>query len=169
MFDTDVILEAWNSDVNRWHSNRSHRLRNSGDTNDAHAARCLRLLVMFFPSVSANAMQAVLFHDVGERVVGDVSYLVKRGNAEVAGALQDLEDSELERFDQVHLLSNTTFMQLDFVDRLDSYLWVKVHDPDLLQKDEWRFVYEHILSLAETLSIQVDVKSMLEHKSVEYV
>jgi hypothetical protein len=53
-----MINDIWNSDVNRWHASRCHALRNSGDTTDAHAARCCRLLLALKPDASANLIAA---------------------------------------------------------------------------------------------------------------
>jgi 5'-deoxynucleotidase YfbR-like HD superfamily hydrolase len=155
-----VIREIWNSDVNRWHASRCHALRNSGDTTDAHAARCCRLLLALKPDASANLIAATLHHDVAERVTGDVPWGAKQ-DATLRDTLVRLEIAETMR---IGLIEPRTAEEADWiklVDRLDSYLWCKMVAPGELDTLDWRNAWHDIMARADRLNVRGPVFDLI--------
>jgi 5'-deoxynucleotidase YfbR-like HD superfamily hydrolase len=146
------ILEIWNSDVNRWHASRCHALRNSGDTTDAHAARCCRLLLALKPDASANLIAATLHHDVAERVTGDTPMGAKR-DATLRDTLVRLEIAETMRLRLSEAVTAEEADWIKLVDRLDAYLWCAMVAPAELRRDDWADAYCDILDRAKLLDV----------------
>ena len=82
-------------DVNRWAANKSPKLRNSGDTNDQHSLRMIKLLIALFGNQFGKrirtTMHAIALHDVGESQLGDVSGKAKQEHPQLAAALDQAE------------------------------------------------------------------------------
>ena len=155
------ILEIWNSDVIRWHASRSHALRNSGDTTDAHAARCCRLLLALKPDASANLIAATLHHDVAERVTGDTPWGAKIDDATLRDVLGRLETAENDRLGLSTPRHDEDVQWIKLVDRLDAYLWCAMVAPAQLRLTDWDGAYCDILDRATMLGVLDDVGPVL--------
>jgi 5'-deoxynucleotidase YfbR-like HD superfamily hydrolase len=155
-----MIRDIWNSDVARWHASRCHALRHSGDTTDAHAARCCRLLLAFKPDASANLIAATLHHDVAERVTGDVPFGAKQ-DATLRDTLVRLEVSENMRLQLREAVTLDEWDWIKLVDRLDAYLWAQMVAPAELTKQDWRNAWADILSRAGRLDVRQQVADLI--------
>jgi hypothetical protein len=155
-----LILEIWNSDVNRWHASRCHALRNSGDTTDAHAARCCRLLLALKPDASANLIAATLHHDVAERVTGDTPWGAKQ-DATLRDTLVRLETAENERLGLATPRHDEDLQWIKLVDRLDAYLWCATVAPAELDTQDWRTAWGYIMARADRLNVRSAVFDLI--------
>jgi hypothetical protein len=155
-----MIRDIWNSDVNRWHASRCHALRNSGDTTDAHAARCCRLLLALKPDASANLIAATLHHDVAERVTGDVPWGAKQDGT-LRDTLARLEVAEIMRLRLSEAITAEQADWIKLVDRLDAYLWCQMAAPAELAQRDWRLSWADILERADRLNVRVPVLGLI--------
>jgi hypothetical protein len=155
-----MIRDIWNSDVARWHASRCHALRHSGDTTDAHAARCCRLLLALKPDASANLIAATLHHDVAERVTGDVPFGAKQ-DATLRDTLVRLEVNENMRLQLREAVTLDEWHWIKLVDRLDAYLWAQMVAPAELAKQDWRNAWADILGRAEWLNVRQQVADLI--------
>jgi hypothetical protein len=154
------ILEIWNSNVNRWHASRCHALRNSGDTTDAHAARCCRLLLALKPDASANLIAATLHHDVAERVTGDTPSGAKQ-DATLRDTLVRLEIAETMRLRLSEAVTAEDADWIKLVDHLDAYLWCAMVAPAELDTQDWRTAWGYIMARADRLGVIVPVFDLI--------
>ena len=155
-----MIRDIWNSDVARWHASRCHALRHSGDTTDAHAARCCRLLLALKPDASANLIAATLHHDVAERVTGDVPFGAKQ-DATLRDVLDRLEAAENQRLGLTTPRHAEDVDWIKLVDRLDAYLWAQMVAPAELAKQDWRDAWADILARAGRLDVRQQVADLI--------
>jgi hypothetical protein len=155
-----MIRDIWNSDVARWHASRCHALRHSGDTTDAHAARCCRLLLALKPDASANLIAATLHHDVAERVTGDVPFGAKQ-DATLRDTLVRLEVNENMRLQLREAVTLDEWDWIKLVDRLDAYLWAQMVAPAELAKQDWRNAWADILARAGRLDVRQQVANLI--------
>jgi hypothetical protein len=155
-----MIRDIWNSDVTRWHASRCHALRHSGDTTDAHAARCCRLLLALKPDASANLIAATLHHDVAERVTGDVPFGAKQ-DATLRDTLVRLEVNENMRLQLREAVTLDEWDWIKLVDRLDAYLWAQMVAPAELAKQDWRNAWADILARAGRLDVRQQVADLI--------
>jgi hypothetical protein len=159
-----MIREIWNSDVNRWHASRCHALRNSGDTTDAHAARCCRLLLALKPDASANLIAAMLHHDVAERVTGDNPWGAKLASEDLRSVLVFLECRENARLGisrWFEALTPVGFDWIKLVDRMDAYLWCQMVAPGEFARHDWRLSWADILERADRLGVRPPVSGLI--------
>lgn len=75
--------------VTRYHTWERVRDQSVGE----HTWQVMRILLAIHPHASPELMRHAMFHDVGERAVGDVPYPVKRENPELKVAFDALEQS----------------------------------------------------------------------------
>ena len=151
--------ETWTAGfVNRWHTNDSHELRNSQDTNHAHQCRVALLMYALFPDCTRDDLLACLVHDLPEKVTGDVSGEVKRGNPSLAAMLDDMS---LEWLDRQGLLFNHHAARLKLCDLLDAYLFARSINPTIVVADEWRLQRADILLRSRDLGVVDIVKEWM--------
>jgi len=155
-----MIRDIWNSNCLRWHASRCHALRHSGDTTDAHAARCCRLLLALKPDASANLIAATLHHDVAERVTGDIPWNAKQ-DATLRDTLVRLEISENMRLQLREAVTLDEWDWIKLVDRLDAYLWAQMVAPTELAKQDWRNAWADILARAGRLDVRQQVANLI--------
>lgn len=149
---TKSILTMWESGfVNRWHTHPDPRLRNAQDTTAAHSQRVLTLLILLFTvdaidsHQAARVWQSALWHDADEWFIGDVSHPAKRALHTMRTALA--EGADVFWKDHVGLPAPQITPEIEICDRLDSYLFVGRHAPDLLGTPEWQRMRKHIVEL----------------------
>jgi len=108
------------SSVRRCHTTPHHGEYTVGK----HSFDALCLLMFLHPAPSMNLVKAVMFHDLGERWVGDMPATAKMLNERLGAEYEEAEQRALE--------SNHIFLpRLDFadqnwlnaVDKLELYLW----------------------------------------------
>lgn len=157
-----MIPPLWKRDVNRWHSHPSRKLRNSGDTVHAHAARCCILLLDLHPTASAQLIASCLMHDAAEGWTGDVPYNAKHRWPMLTSALAWAEtDVEM----QVGVTTPATQKDRDWiklVDRLDAYLWMLDVAPEEAASFEWQECQRDLLARADALGVRQKVWAMIE-------
>lgn len=143
--------------VARWHTNDSHALRNSQDTNHQHSARVALLLWHFWPDVDAKTLLVALMHDLPEKVSGDVSGWTKRHEPVLRGCLGVIERFWHER--------NGTLTSDDprvtFCDKLDAVFWAWSVDPSLMQREDWQEAVDNLRAMAVDLGVSDALEEIL--------
>lgn len=141
-------------DVQRWHARPA--LARLGQTNADHQGRCAQLLLMLHPGPSAALLTAALTHDAPEFWVGDTPYNAKTRWPRLALALAEAE-SEVARLVEKHIprarQGGDGWRWIKFVDRLEPYLYVRQHRPDLLLTGEWIALARWLRSEAAELGV----------------
>jgi 5'-deoxynucleotidase YfbR-like HD superfamily hydrolase len=156
------ITQIHQSDVNRWHANRSPKLRNSGDTTDKHSLRMIKLLIALFPNFCDTRLSAIVaLHDFGESQLGDVSGKAKKEHPQLAAALDQAEAENRAAMGlTMPKLNETEWRILHFLDRLDAVMWCNIHDPEQLLDPDWQECIEWLAEQADAL--RVDITEVLE-------
>jgi 5'-deoxynucleotidase YfbR-like HD superfamily hydrolase len=154
--DPQNLLDLWGSGfVNRWHTHPHPGLRNSQDLTGAHTWRVMILVTMLSCDKVAATTEGLLydvmsamFHDCPEVDTGDVSHPFKRANPAIVTAL-DKYDAEWFESKNVPVFKLTPIVHL--ADRLDSYLYMLQHAPDLRNKKKWKELETSIAEAAYDL------------------
>jgi hypothetical protein len=82
------------------------------------------LLQCVLPEVlTVSLIREGQFHDVGEKFVGDMSYLFKRANPEVAGTLWEAEDRERNRLKANSQPTELERRLVKWADFLEAGIW----------------------------------------------
>lgn len=119
----------------RWHANPE--LCHTIDPVGAHSGRMAVLaLHLWGDGASRDLLAACLCHDLGEHMTGDVAWPAKQ-DAALGAALDRIEAESLDRMGMTYSLSAEDARRLKYLDRLDAYLWVQHHRPDVLDRDGW--------------------------------
>lgn len=151
--------------VNRWHSNPSYKLRNSGDTIDAHQRRVMNLCEEISgwrcTRPSLDLLLAALNHDAAEAIIGDMPSPAKKRFPKLGKEYEKAEKEVLASMGLIYDLSDIERAILKLADRLDAYLWVKKHDQEQLETPEWIKAAKKIKLSAETLGIAARVEEMI--------
>jgi hypothetical protein len=153
-----TLSDVWAADVNRWHHNKSRRLRDCGDTVDKHSNRMIRLMVYLNPAGvdQGKLALAIAVHDIGETATGDVSYVTKREHPDLSAKLDQLEWQARKNMHQrAPTLNPLEERWLRFLDRLDSYLMANDADPSVLSLPEWTRDYTRLQDQAKSLGIDL--------------
>lgn len=116
-------MNIWHTgQINRWHTNP--RLRNSGDSNDAHSNRMAKLALWLFPDdCDVNLLAEIVMHDAGESVTGDVPSHAKTGP--LGSEVRARERHFREENGLIYSLSPRQWAILGFLDLLDAWLWAQ--------------------------------------------
>lgn len=131
-----TIYRIWQGNVTRWHHNTDHRLRNSGDCNQAHQCRTGQILAMLFPDATADEFRQALLHDVPESWTGDPSYDAKK--MEVVKSAHDWAETDTA----LRLgLPDYVSPRVKLCDNLDAILFAASRASDILYGQGWP---EHI-------------------------
>ena len=148
--------------VNRWHCYPDERLRNSGDTIDAHQMRVALLCNQLAASIGltndriAVVMCAACHHDEAEKVLGDMPGPAKERFPALAAAYHEAEKIVMYEMGLQWSLTDQEAAILHLADKLDGELWARKHgvtgshDCDKLQ------------SMADDLGLGEMVKDMLK-------
>lgn len=124
--------------THRWHTNP--HLAGTVDRLDGHQARVARLaLYLFDGDCTVAFITACLTHDDGESVTGDIPFPNEKTPAQV-----EAEESAWGDIWGTHSvgawcrsLSDLETRRLKFCDRLDAYMWMRHHRPDLRDRSDW--------------------------------
>jgi len=148
--------------VNRWHCYPDERLRNSGDTIDAHQDRVALLCNQFSTAIGLTGDRrfwlffAAGHHDEAEKVLGDMPGPAKERFPALAAAYAKAEREVLAEMGLQWTMTEQDAAILHLADKLDGELWARKHgvtgshDCDKLQ------------SMAEALGLGEMVKEMLK-------
>ena len=165
--DQDILALANLTDNSplRWHCNADPRLRNSGDTVNAHARRVQMLchgLAAFLGHdlLRSDLLFAALHHDAAEAVVGDMPGPAKERFPALAAAY---EKAELAVLIEMGLTWNLTRLESDMLhlaDKLDAYLWAR--HCNAADSDEWRRAEAKLWDRAHKLGARVWLQDRLD-------
>lgn len=146
---TDLLQPYYATMVRRWHTNP--HLGHTVDTVGAHSARMAVMAMMLWPG-QWRLIDACLTHDLGEIASGDIPW-----GARNKGEADDVADDwSLDYGLMYHIgLPITSVTYLKFLDRLDAYLWARLHAPHVLQEKAWQDQLDWLKSEAEKLEVDL--------------
>lgn len=105
---------------------RCHIVPHHGQYNIAqHSYGAASLLLLLHPCPSRELVKAVLWHDVGERWLGDMPAPAKWDNPELGRVYEEAEQKLLERLGLAQKLTDEELNWLKAVDTLDLWLWCR--------------------------------------------
>jgi len=119
--------------VNRWHCYPDERLRNSGDTIDAHQFRVSVMCAKFAISLKfPDSRREELFfaartHDEAEKVLGDMPGPAKERFPALAAAYAEAEKTVMAEMGFRWSLTDQEAAILHLADKLDGELWARKH------------------------------------------
>ena len=160
------MRDCWGYDANRWHTNQSPALRNSGDTTDSHSNRMAKMaLWLWGDDVGRDLLAAIVFHDCAESGpggTGDVPGPSKEG-AYAAAILERQLEVEADRGIAVLFasLSGEDAIRLRFLDRLDAYRWAAAIAPWGMGGDGWPDARVRLLREADRLGVRDKVEPVV--------
>lgn len=147
--------------VARWHANAAPRLRESGDTIDAHQWRVAQLVQRICDAIGEpcrlNLLQAALYHDEAERVLGDMPRPAKDRFYALARAYAD---AEAEVMAEMNLpgypweLTEREEQILRLADCADAWRWAWQHGA---RGEEWQDAAAECHGLAWSMGKKVGV------------
>jgi len=132
-----------NSTVNRWHANPDPRLRNGGDTIDAHQQRvaslCHSLAAHMGHSLTeSDLLLAARYHDEAERVLGDMPAPAKARFPDLADAYAIAEREVLRGMGLDWTLTAKEEQMLHLCDKLDAHMFAVSRGVTGQERDEAR-------------------------------
>lgn len=146
--------------VTRWHSNPVMNVHYQ--TNADHQWGVAALCLVLHPNPSPELLRDCLFHDCGEIGPGDVSYLAKRNDPELAVLVGRAEEYEHKRMGtSIVRLPESEVVWREMCDRLESVRFVRLREPQLLEDDDWQAVIRGIMAAAQTLGVEDKVLEVL--------
>ena len=125
--------------VQRWHSGPSAPwLARTNDRNGRHSG-CMAVLALnyFGDAASRELLVACILHDLGEYDAADIPATAKRKDPTLKGAISRIEDASLASMGLAFSLSLDDRDRLEFLDRLEPYLWAQHHAPQLMDRADW--------------------------------
>ena len=107
--------------VNRYHTGVALRPY----TVAIHSFNAVSLLMLLNPAPSANLIKAVLWHDVGERWIGDLPRPATWMEPELGELYENLEKRILDKLELFNELTPYELKWLKAVDTLELWLWTR--------------------------------------------
>lgn len=151
--------------VRRWH--KDAKLAPMLQANGHHQWGVATLILTLHPNPSRSLIFAALTHDAGEFLTGDHSYEFKCLYPEIAAQIEAAGDAERDDMLGFHLAIDETEQDwLEMCDRLESLLYISVHDPDRLAQEDWKKVRNQIEAWSFELGAAGPVVALLKEAGV---
>lgn len=148
------LQQIWNATfLRRWH--RNQHLADTHDTLAGHQGRVALLLLSYWPDSSAAALHYALTHDLPESGVGDMPGDVKRNYPNLATEIAKAEAIEAGRLGITWNITEREKARADFCDKLDAWLWMQHHKPELDLTPDWRDARERLQFMADNLGVEL--------------
>ena len=150
-----AMMTQWRATfVRRWHRNPD--LADTNDPISGHSARVALLLLNYWPMSSVFAITHALTHDLGEAYAGDVPATIKSDHPELAKELEKVEalGAKMMGIENPNCTA-IEVAQVNFCDKLDAYLWMRHHRPQLAGTPDWQASREWLLSEADRLGVDL--------------
>lgn len=145
--------------VSRWHSGPyAPELAHTQDYICGHSGRMALLAIHYWGlEVSQRLLVAIALHDVGESGPGDVPFGAKRDNPTLAAMHEKAEGAQLRRLGLPtgYDFTPETLRLLTFLDRLDSYYYVSLRAPAILEGEDWRALRRWLFVEGEELGVSI--------------
>lgn len=145
--------------VRNWH--RNVYMQHIPDCIMAHGNRCAHLAWKLWPG-DKDLFIACAAHDTGEGGPGDGPYDAKRADPEFK-AMMDRKEAEHLAAIGFGDITGLDDPRVKLMDRLDRYLMVRTHRPDLMETPEWLTARQEIWALAQDMpaTVRDQVREML--------
>jgi 5'-deoxynucleotidase YfbR-like HD superfamily hydrolase len=151
--------------VQRWHTDA--RLAPKGQNLGHHQWGVATLILTLHPNPSRSLMLAALTHDAGEFLTGDHPYEFKCLYPALAAQVEQAEADERDDMLGFRLeIDETEQAWLEMCDRLESVLYVSVHDADRLRQEDWMKVRNQIEGWSFQLGVAGPVTALLQEAGV---
>jgi 5'-deoxynucleotidase YfbR-like HD superfamily hydrolase len=146
--------------VQRWHTDA--RLAPKGQNLGHHQWGVATLILTLHPNPSRSLILAALTHDAGEFLTGDHPYGFKHLYPALAAQVEQAGAEERDDMLGFRLeIDETEQAWLEMCDRLESVLYVSVHDPDRLRQEDWKKVRNQTEGWAFGLGVAGPVTALL--------
>ena len=157
------LANSWTGHmVARYHANP--RFAHLGQTTAAHSHGVASIIALLHPQASAALLKAALFHDLGERITGDIPHPAKAAHPAFARALSDLERRamiDLIGSDPLACLDAVDHQWLKLADRLEAILFCAWHDPASLARPDWAGSVAALIAQAADLGVADPVQAAI--------
>jgi len=110
-------------------------------------------------AMAVEQMTCALRHDMPEVESGDLGYPFKKANPAIREMLHDFDEDWFERHEMYQPPQSPLVAMCD---RLDSYLFMLTHAPDLFSNKPWMDLKEDILDQATDLGLFHDVNKLMD-------
>ncbi len=144
----------------RWHADPI--LGRLLQTNADHAGGMCALAIDLWPDASADLLKACILHDAAECVTGDMPRLAKKDFPDLGRHIAEIEDCVNEENGWMIQTDTEDTARLDFLDNLEPYLFVKLHDPARLATAEWPEARKWLIARAADLGISDRLAVVME-------
>lgn len=135
----------------RYHANP--QLCHFNQTTADHSWGVVAVLLHIHPNPTVNLLAHAIFHDSGERWAGDLPYPFKQQAPQITKAHEQIEHQLAEDNGiPVYPLTPEEYRWLNLADRLESYLWTKLHRPEIMG-EAWADMLKTFHSEADTLGV----------------
>lgn len=156
-----LMYEMWTAGLTRrWHTHE--RMNHTVDPTSAHAGRVCLLALTLNPKLSREAIIYSICHDLGEKRSGDFPYPFKKSNPEMAAKIGNYEEqtqADLGFPKPVLYPSEETLIHL--CDWLDSYLFARLHQPEIIKRSDWVAQLEKNIRIASDLGVADQIIELL--------
>lgn len=147
----------------RYHANP--QMARFGQTVADHSWGVAAIVLALHPKPSLELIKACIFHDSGERWVGDLPYPFKRMSPSFAVEHERLEHQAMsENGIPLSVLTEDEKKWLKFGDRLEAYLYCRIHNPELARSKPWQDNNNVMYQTAVELGIVPKVEAILNDK-----
>lgn len=143
----------------RWHNNPD--MADKADDLAQHQWHVAMIVLFLKPDASRELLIEAITHDVGEMVVGDLSYDFKINNFDIASLHKEKELSAKQQIIENGNLSKEETQALKFADWLSSYWWVALKNRDLVARADWRQQRQFFVDLCEKVPFGVKARFLI--------
>lgn len=148
------LKTAWlATHTRRWHTNA--HLSGTHDSIGGHQGRVAIIINHYWPEASKDLIICALLHDQSEYLTGDIPAPAKQAYPDFLKALRLAEKHANDTMGIGFNLSPKEVKKLDFADKLDAYLWMEHHQPQLATRPDWLDAREYLAFMADNLGVEL--------------
>ena len=149
---THIVVKNWLAHrVQRYHTHPI--LGRTGQTNADHAHGVASIIALLWRDAHPELVLGALWHDAGEYGAGDMPYHVKRDNPGLAQKHRTVEMDYAMNVAPPVGLTLVDQRRLRLADSLESILFVGLHKPDLLAREDLKQQMQGVVDLAAELGV----------------
>ena len=148
--------------VTRYHA--QPKLNRILQTNADHSWGVAAIVcVLYDMEPNYRVLMHALFHDIGERIVGDPPADFKRANPELKALYKEAElEASLGIVGALPYITETEELVLKFADVVEAILFICEHHPDPSSVEGWPGALKAIEQIAPKIQHEVDVAHFID-------